>query len=293
MKINKLTLMTLLAIVVLPSLSYASPKVTSREYKLLLDPNNFSYGNEASNVNSYFSQAKTAIENKISRNVTGNMSLDTQREVRFYDTQGSCPLNNMGYSFRERIENGAKEVTLKYRGYDHYITDFEDMSSSVSGAKTKLEDDITRKDNLSFLVVASKSTTVPTSRTINDFEDINTLFTGFKNNYTFSNSQSLQQVGGLTIYERKYDGATIDLGEFDADLEMSLWYTQMPYTGLKPAVVEVSFKYADANADYTKKVVARATLSFSALKGLTQYNAPSSTATKTQFVYQYQPSFCN
>jgi len=58
MKINKLTLMTLLAIVVLPSLSYASPKVTSREYKLLLDPNNFSYGNEASNVNSYFQRLK-------------------------------------------------------------------------------------------------------------------------------------------------------------------------------------------------------------------------------------------
>lgn len=295
MKINKITPMTLFLIIVLPSVSYALPKVTSREYKLLLNPNNFSYDNEASNVNSYFTLAKTAIENKISRNVTGNMSFDKQREIRFYDTSGSCPLNSMGYSFRERIENNtkAKEVTLKYSGYDHYLADFEDMSSSITGAETKLEDDVTRKDNFSFLVVASKSTSVPTSRTINDFEDINTLFTGFKNNYAFSNNQSLQQVSGLTIYERKYDGVTIDLGEFKADLEMSLWYTQMPYTGLKPALVEVSFKYADANANYTKKVITRATLSFNALKSLTQYNAPTSTATKTQFVYQYQPNFCN
>ncbi|GAA5561700.1 MULTISPECIES: hypothetical protein [Acinetobacter] len=227
MKINQLTVMTFLAITVLPSLSYASPKVTSREYKVLLDAMNFNYGNEASNINSYFTVAKTAIENQISRNVTGAMTFDTQREIRFYDTQGSCTLKNMGYSFRERIENGTKEVTLKYRGYDHYIADFKDLTSNVSGAKTKLEDDITRKDNLSFLVVASKSTTVPTSRTINDFEDINILFSGFKNDYNFSNSQVLNQVSSLTIYERKYAGATIDLGEFDADLELSLWYTQM------------------------------------------------------------------
>lgn len=292
---NKLIILTLFIVLVLPSVSHASPKVTSREYKLLLNPNNFSYENEASNVNSYFTLAKAAIKNKISRNIIGNMIFDKQREVRFYDTQGSCPLNSMGYSFRERIENVSKtrEVTLKYSSYDHYLTDFENISSSLPGARTKLEDDVTRKDNLGFLVVASKSTTLPTSRTINDFEDINTLFTGFKDNYTFNNSQKLQQVGGLTIYERKYDGATIDLGEFKAELEMSLWYTQMPYTGLKPALVEISFKYADANASYTKKVVTRATLSFHALKSLTQYNAPSSTATKTQFVYQYQPNFCN
>ena len=105
--------MTFLAITVLPSLSYASPKVTSREYKVLLDAMNFNYGNEASNINSYFTVAKTAIENQISRNVTGAMTFDTQREIRFYDTQGSCTLKNMGYSFRERIENGTKEVTLK------------------------------------------------------------------------------------------------------------------------------------------------------------------------------------
>ncbi|WP_407410296.1 hypothetical protein [Acinetobacter sp.] len=293
MKIKTLTLMTFLAITVLPSLSYASPKVTSREYKVFLDPIHFSYGNEASNINRYFSAAKTAIENSITRNVTGAMSFDTQREIRFYDTQGSCTLKNMGYSFRERIENGKKEVTLKYRGYDHYITDFKDLTSHVSGAKTKLEDDITRKDNLGFVVVSSKSTTVPTSRSINDFEDINTLFAGFKNDYDLSNNRALNQVSGLTIYERKYAGATIDLGEFDADLELSLWYTQMPYANLNPVIAEISFKYSDQNANFTQKVVNRAALSFGALKGLAQYNAPTSTATKTQFVYQYQANFCN
>ncbi|MEB6667339.1 hypothetical protein MXM33_09900 [Acinetobacter vivianii] len=292
MKYKQKMLGILVVTMILPCITHAVPKVTSREYKLLLDPNNFNYGTEASDVNRYFTQAKTVIENKISRTVTGTMGLDAQREIRFYDTQGSCPLNSMGYSLRERIENGAKEVTLKYRGYDHYITDFEDLSSSVAGAKTKFEDDITRKDNLGFLVAASKSTTVSTTRTLNDFEDMNTLFTGFKNNYSFSNTQPLQVVSGLTIYERKYAGPSIDLGEFDADIELSLWYTQMPYSGLKPAMAEVSFKYADANGNYTQKVVSRAALSFAALKTLTQFNASSSTATKTQFVYDYQSGFC-
>ena len=84
-----------------------------------------------------------------------------------------------------------------------------------------------------------------------------------------------------------------DLGEFDADLELSLWYTLLPYGSLKPVLAEISFKYSDPNANFTRKVVDRAALSFSALKGLTQYNASTSTATKTQFVYQYQSNFCN
>ena len=37
-------------------------------------------------------------------------------EKSVYDTQGKLYAKNMGYSFRERIENGTKEVTLKYRG---------------------------------------------------------------------------------------------------------------------------------------------------------------------------------
>lgn len=277
----------------LPTMLYAAPQVVSREYKLLLDPNEFSYSNEASNVNNYFTQAKKAIENKIGRSVTGGLSFDTQREIRFYDTAGSCPLNNMGYSLRERIENGSKELTLKYRGYDHYIAAFEDLSSSVTGAKTKLEDDITQKGDIGFLVVASHSTTVPTKRTINDFEDINTLFSGFSHHYTFSNSQALNVVSGLSIYERKYAGAMIDLGEYDAELELSLWYTQRPYSGLKPALVEISFKYSDREANYTKKVVNRAASAFTGLKSLGQMNATSTALTKTQFVYRYQSSFCD
>ena len=273
--------------------TWAAPQVTSREYKLLLQADQFNYSNESANVNTYIQQAKNIIAQQTGRSVSGNMTLDKQRQIRFYDSPNSCLLNNMGYSFRERVENGASEVTLKLRSYDHYLADFADLSSPTSGAKTKLEDDITQTATQGFLVGASKSTTVPNTRTLNDFLDIHTHFPKFKETYAISDNQALSQVGNLTIYERNYSGVTIDLGEFDAEMEMSLWYTQAPYAGLKPAVVEVSFKYADPNANYTYKVVQRAAISFSALKSLSNYNAPSSTQTKTQFVYQYQPNFCS
>lgn len=137
--------------------AYANPQTTSREYKVLLNPDNFNYSNEASTVNEYFSAAKSAIENKISRNVTGSFSFDGTRLVKFYDTQGSCTLNHLGYIFRERIENGKSEVTLKYRGYDSFIANYEDLTSSVSGAKTKFEDDITAKPGQPFALISSQN----------------------------------------------------------------------------------------------------------------------------------------
>lgn len=273
--------------------AWAAPQVTSREYKLLLQADKFSYSNESADVNTYINQAKNTIAQQIGRTVSGSMNLDKQRLVRFYDSPSSCLLNNMGYSFRERVENGASEVTLKFRSYDHYLADFSDLSSPTSGAKTKLEDDITQTATQSFLVGSSKSTTAPNTRTLNDFLDIHTHFPAFKTTFGISDNQALSLVGGLTIYERTYSGVTIDLGEFDADMDVTLWYTQAPYSGLKPAVVEVSFKYEDPAANYTNKVVQRAAISFSALKSLSNYNAPSTTQTKTQFVYQYQPNFCS
>ncbi|BAP39036.1 hypothetical protein AS4_40960 [Acinetobacter guillouiae] len=289
---KKIAILTVLTSLITTT-AWSVPQVTSREYKLLLQPDKFSYANESANVNSYMQQAKTVIAQQINRTVSGTMRLDKQRQIRFYDSPSSCLLNNMGYSFRERIESGASEVTLKFRSYDHYLSDFSDLSSSTAGAKTKLEDDITQTATQGFLVGSSKSTTVANTRTINKFLDIHTHFPKFKETFAISDNQLLSPVGGLTIYERSYRGVSIDLGEFDAEVDMSLWYTQAPYAGLKPTVVEVSFKYQDPNANYTNKVVQRAAISFSALKSLSNYNAPSSTQTKTQFVYQYQPNFCS
>lgn len=282
-----------LAIVVLFPIgaAQANPDVTSREYKLMLLASPFGYSTEAANVDSFLDAAESAIEAAISRSVTGSDYLATTRDLKFYDTAGSCVLDHAGYAFRERIESGNSEVTLKFRSPDRYIADFEDLSSISSQAETKLEEDIGASSSSSFKSVYSHSTTVPNTRTINKMDDINIPFPGFGDDYGFSDSLDLAVVGGLTLRERVYKGRTIDLGDFDAAIAVTLWYNGAPSGAVHPLAAEVSFKYEDSSADYTKNVVNRAKTAFAALQTLSAWVDPDSD-TKTRFVYNYNPSFC-
>lgn len=290
--LSSLSIISSLVIISLPMAAIANPDVTTREYKLLLNPTLFTSATEATKVSDYFSSFTSTVETAIARDVSGSLTLDKTRTVKFYDTAGSCLLDDLGYIFRDRIENSQSEVTLKFRSPDPYIADFEDLSASSNQAETKLEADIGSKSGNPFNIVYGHSTTSPNTRTINNFEDINVHFPGFDTNYAIADSTALSLVGNLSIYERVYDGGTIDLGSIDADVSVTLWYTSVPTGSQKPVVVEVSFKYEDASADYTKAVVNRAKQAFDAIQTLSSWNSTSS-VTKTQFVYQYNPGFCN
>ncbi|OZG74209.1 hypothetical protein BTA51_04105 [Hahella sp. CCB-MM4] len=269
----------------------ANPDVASREYKLMLQSQQFTYGAEASNVSSFLQQAEAAIESAISRDVIGSEYLAKVRDVKFFDTPGSCELDRLGYAFRERVENGESEVTLKFRSPDRYIADFEDLSASGSQAETKLEEDIGISPDSGFKVIYGHSTTIPNTRNINEMKDINSLFPGFDQEYGFNNSLDLAVVGDLNIHERVYKGRVIDLGQFDAEISVTLWYKGAPTGTEHPLVAEVSFKYEDSSADYTQKVVSRAKLAFEALQELGTWTDPES-KTKTRFVYEYAADFC-
>ena len=269
----------------------ANPDVISREYKLILDASRFHYQNEQSDVLSLMQAAKPAIEDAIDRNVTGTATLDHDRQVRFFDTPGSCVLNQLGYSFRERVENGDSEVTLKFRSPDRYIADFEDLSSSTNGAKSKLESDVGANSSVPFKVLYSHSTKAPNTRNLNRMDDIHAHFPGFEDDYGLDDDQALAVVGGLTVTERVYRNVDIDLGQHDAEISITLWYAGQPSGNPSPAVAEISFKYEDPSADYTRKVVNRARRAFDALRGLSDWVEPDG-QTKTRFVYQYDNSFC-
>ena len=269
----------------------ANPDVISREYKLMLDNQRFDYASELSQVSSLLADAETAVEAAISRSVSGTPSLAHARTVRFFDSTPDCDLRRLGYSFRERVENGQSEVTLKFRGPDRYIADFEDVSSSTSGAETKLESDVGATSGIPFKVVYSHSTKAPNTRTINEVKDINVTYPGFETDYALADNLPLSAVGYLTIGERVYKGVFIDLGQFDAEFSVTLWYQGTPSGPQVPLVAELSFKYADSSADYTRKVVNRAKTAFEALQGLSNWTAPDS-QTKTAFVYAYSANFC-
>ena len=57
---KKIAILTVLTSLITTT-AWAVPQVISREYKLLLQPDKFSYANESANVNSYMQQAKTVI----------------------------------------------------------------------------------------------------------------------------------------------------------------------------------------------------------------------------------------
>ncbi|MED5525416.1 MAG: hypothetical protein VX447_11795 [Pseudomonadota bacterium] len=282
----------LLAAALLPLAAMANPDVTSREYKLMLSPANFTFAGEQAQADQYAAAFESAVQSAINRSVSGNLTLKKVRTVSFYDHPGSCPLRALGYSFRQRTEEGDTELTLKFRSPDRYIADFEDVSSSAGGSESKLEADITAKSRDSFTVIYSHSTTVLSNRTVNAGDDINTLYSGFADAQYLSDSLSLARVGGLVVYERVYKGLVLDLGSIDAELSLTLWYSQSPSGALRPMVAEASFKYEDASADYTQKVVQRAKQAFEAMQSLSAWNQPDGT-TKTQAVYQYASGFCH
>ncbi|WP_205475361.1 hypothetical protein [Alloalcanivorax balearicus] len=283
-----------LLIAVLGSLALqaqANPDVISREYKLILDASRFQSQTESGDVLALMQVVKPAIENAIERDVSGAISLDHDRQVRFYDTASTCRLRQLGYSFRERVENGESEVTLKFRSPDRYIADFEDLSSATNGAESKLEADVGATSTVPFKVVYSHSTKAPNTRTLNRMDDIHTHFPGFQSDYGLDDTLTLSLVGGLTIQERAYRNVDIDLGQHDAEISITLWYQGTPSGSQSPVVAELSFKYQDPSADYTRKVVNRARQAFDALRGLEQW-VEADGQTKTGFVYQYDSAFC-
>ena len=276
------------------SVSAADVDVGSREYKILLNTNSFT-GNastRASKVNNYWAELKSVIENSsIERDTSGNLSLEKSRTVSFYDVQGSCDLFNAGYIFRERTENGNRQVTLKYRSPDRFIATKKDMDGTEPGWESKFEEDIA----VPFVSKYSFSTKqeISNSKNLNKMDDPIRLYPGLLNE-NFDDTRYIEKVASLTVNEYVYKNATVDLGSLDAEFSLTLWYNESIST-TAPIVAEISFKYEDTNESFSNKVVTRAKELFTAMQQnttLVNWNAQNS-LTKTATIYQYDSNFCN
>lgn len=264
----------------------ADPVTTSREYKVMLNPSAFS-GNAATAVANFWNALKALIENaSIHRPTTGNLNTVSTRTVRFYDTPGTCVLDRSDYSFRERVQNGNREVTLKFRSPDRFIADKRDVEGDDNAAVTKFEEDISAP----FRSVYSHSSTVPigAGKNLNYMDDPIGLFPGL-GPLGFNESEPIAIVGGLSVYEKAYEGASVDLGALLAQFSLTLWYASSSAT--TPLLAEISFKYGHPTADYSNNVVTRAKALFEAMQAMTPWVAPNALL-KTSFVYQYDPNFC-
>lgn len=276
------------------SVSAADVDVGSREYKILLKPSSFT-GNSfarASKVSNYWSVLKNVIENdSIERNTSGSLSLDKDRTVVFYDVEGSCDLFNANYVFRERVDNGNREVTLKYRSPDRFIATKKDMDGTESGWESKFEEDLA----VPFISKYSFSTKqgISNSKNLNKMDDPVGLYPGLEDE-NFDETLDIVKVGNLNVNEYVYKNASVDLGALDAEFSLTLWYNESVNT-TAPIVAEISFKYEDTNEDFSNNVVTRSKFLFEAMQQdttLVSWNAQNS-LTKTATVYQYDTNFCD
>lgn len=277
----------------LPADEHQFSAPTSREYKLMLAPNPFNYGNEKAVVKQYFQDMKTAIEFALKEDIESDYTLSAERSVIFYDTPGHCDLKNHGYSFRERIKakNGKSKVSLKYRNTDLNKASIEDVSSSVKSAKTKFELDMGITNTKKITSIYSVSTKLNNKKTIKKMSAINGVFPAFHSRYQFKDSLIIAPVSGLKVYERVYEGMSFNLEGDTAEVSLSIWYKQAPSSESKALVVEASFVHGNELGVYSSKALKRAKDAFYAMHEMKDWTALNS-QTKTQFIYNYDPTFC-
>lgn len=264
----------------------AADVLASKEYKILLTPSKFDTQPLAA-ANQFLKELKAKQKDAGSdRTIDGAFKDNEVRTVRFYDSPGTCRLKSGGYMLRARGDQKKSDITLKFRSSSQSTAAATDVSGSVSDAKTKLEDDIVPPFKETFS--HSTTETLAATKNLNIMDDVADLFPPIKS-LGPQPKEALGLVGNLDVTERTYAGPSSDLGSSDADLSLTLWFVADAST---PAVAEVSFKVKGDNGAFTAKVTDRSKLLFETMKAMSQW-VSTSTVTKTDWVYQYQPSFCS
>jgi hypothetical protein len=265
-------------------------RVGSREYKMMLRAARFAGEGEApaqAAAGFWKAVAGAVLPHAIS--VSGLDGLiRRKRRVRFFDN-AAHGLRARNYVLRERIDQDSqeREVTLKFRHPDRYVSQDRDMTPADGHeADVKFEEDI--KPPFSALFSFSSSVLIPQDLSLATFGDAAKLFPGLaKAVDDLPEDDALDVVGGFTAFERVIKGTGFHIRrdpEVHADCALTLWYTGEGDT--RPLLAEFSFKYEDADEAYTGKMTRRAYDAFVAMqRELTDW-IDTESDTKTAFVYR-------
>lgn len=298
----------------------AAEDIDSREYKIMLDASAF-IGDYEGNLGDAIKALQESLAVEITAaglELEKELEPEEIRFVQFLDTKDK-DLRTHGFVLRKRgdlelddngewkIKDGKTKYTLKFRsiyaetaaGKDVAILD--DDTYDLSKVKEKFEEDVTIgtgiDDWVSIYSVSGSGRDKNSSNGMNNkdaivlknLDDAANLYPGLtsglaEEGYIFDTfgAPNLKAVSGLTIHERTYEGAEVDLGEVDADLALTAWYEkESDYT--TPAVVELSFDYKTDDED--EEVKANAAKLYQAMLELELVDIESTT--KTAFVYSY------
>ncbi len=223
-------------------------------------------------------------------------------------------------------KEGKTKYTLKFRSPDQFPVARKNVllnedDYNLSKIKYKFEEDISpiiitvnfawltlKETNRTDLVIDTKNnwrslfSFSGTGRDKDDavilgtLSDAVDLYPGLSNGlseegYTFdaSNAPALEIVSDIEVYERKYEGMTVDLGDgIEAELELTIWYNMASSAYNRPALTELSFSYKRIDDDVlvgTANAARNAKLLFETILGMNLVDISSST--KTAFVYSY------
>jgi hypothetical protein len=126
----------------------AGPKLDSREYKLMLNPEKFASAPQRIVARFWDRVLKDVIATSLDRRKNdkrrhkGDFAPDQERIVVFRDTKGG-ELNANGYLLRERSRRngGRRELTLKFRTPDIFLA-AQSWIGTVAGDDVEFEEDI-------------------------------------------------------------------------------------------------------------------------------------------------------
>jgi hypothetical protein len=266
--------------------------IISREYKMMLSAARFAGDEEKMNEAAralWGDLAALILPHAIA--VSGTEDIDRKRrEVRFLDT-GEKWLRTNDYAFRERIdrEAGERQLTLKFRHPDRFVSQDRDMKPGGDrDPDLKFEEDI--KPPFQSLFSFSSNVLVDDEVQLATLKDVAKLYPGLpKAVGEFPEDEALRQVGGLTAFERVVKGTSFQIRkkpEVSAGCSLTLWYDEE--SGEKPLVAEFSFKYGDPDAAYSGKMADRAYRAFVAMQQGLQDWIDADSLTKTAYVYSLE-----
>lgn len=265
-------------------------KVISREYKIVLKAEYFS-GTEAELLKKakvFWKSFKDATKPAVKNFKEQPIKISEQRWIRFYDTQEKVLINH-DYIFRERAEirSGKKEVTLKFRHPDRYVSQDRYMLSKRTGkGEVKFEEDI----KTPFIVLYSFSSThvVKEDFVAKKFKQLRKLYLGLVS--IFGNEIDEKEVfivNGLHIHEKVVSlGEVVLSDEFPENAECALivWY-ESKKGDANPGIVEFSFRYGSKKERYDCETAQRAYELFLLMQKEMQMWIDENNLTKTGFVY--------
>lgn len=264
--------------------------ITSREYKIMLRAAKFK-GDEPALTGATSALWRDLAGIALPHVVSLSGGLDTVgkgRRIRFFDTAGNW-LRASDYIVRERVdlEKGTRELTLKFRHPDRYITQDRKMAPAEGyPGEIKLEEDI--KPEFLKLYSFSSTVTVPEEGPLATLADVGRIFPGLPDAVdAFPGAEALQLVGNFTAFERVVSGARFQIRrepEVLAECVLVVWYAG-DAADTKPALAEFSFKYKDEAEAFTGKMARRAYRVFMDIQSQLGDWIDAKSLTKTAYVY--------